>query len=133
MENSSSSEDNRRHDKSLGMDQPICRRDFLNATLLAAGGVLLGPLTPKQLLAEEDWTGYGGIGDYANSNGNTFEVMAAGHRIRSGDFDSVPAEIIDTGETFDCVVVGGGVSGLSAALFFEKYAAGKLNCLVIDN
>jgi len=96
----SNSKDRERHNQSLGMDQPICRRDFLNATLLAAGGALLGPLTPKQLLAEEDWTGYGGIGDYANSNGNTFEVMAAGHRIRSGDFDSLPADIIDTGETF---------------------------------
>ena len=133
MGNSSFSKDSERHDKSLGMDQPICRRDFLNATLLAAGGVLLGPLTPKQLLAEEDWTGYGGIGDYAQSNGNTFEVMTAGHQIRSGDFDSLPAETIDTGETFDCVVVGGGVSGLSAALFFEKYADPRATCLVIDN
>lgn len=128
-----SSKDSEQHDQSLGMDQPICRRDFLNATLLAAGGVLLGPLSPKQVLAEEDWTGYGGIGDYANSNGNTFEVMAAGHQIRSGDFDRLPPDIIDTGETFDCVVVGGGVSGLAAALFFEKYGGGKLTCLVIDN
>src|SRR5215472_16467913 len=133
MGNSSFSKGSGRHDKSLGMDQPICRRDFLNATLLAAGGALLGPITPKQLLAEGDWTGYGGIGDYAQSNGNTFEVMTAGHRIRSGDFDSLPADTIDTGETFDCVVVGGGVSGLSAALFFEKYAGPKLTCLVIDN
>src|SRR5215475_7954388 len=113
----SNSKDSGRHEKTLGMDQPICRRDFLNATLLAAGGALLGPLTPKQLLAKEDWTGYGGVGDYSNSNGNTFEVMTAGHRIRSGDFDSLPADAIDTGETFDCVVVGGGVSGLAAALF----------------
>jgi spermidine dehydrogenase len=133
MGDSSFSKDRERHDESLGMNEPICRRDFLNATLLAAGGVLLGPLSPKQLLAEEDWTGYGGIGDYANSNGNTFEVMAAGHQIRSGDFDRLPADTIDTGETFDCVVVGGGVSGLSAALFFEKYARPKATCLVIDN
>ncbi|HEX6802227.1 MAG TPA: NAD(P)-binding protein [Terriglobales bacterium] len=115
------------------MDQPICRRDFLNATLLAAGGALLAPLTPKQLLAQEDWTGYGGVGDYANSNGNTYEVMTAGHQIRSGEFESLPAEVMDTGETFDCVVVGGGVSGLSAALFFQKYGGPKLTCLVLDN
>lgn len=55
-----------RHDRALGFDQPICRRDFLNSTLLAAGGVLLGQLTPQQLLASsaDDWTGYGGVGDY---------------------------------------------------------------------
>ena len=69
-----------RHDRALGVHQPICRRDFLNSTLLAAGGVLLGPLTPQQLLASsaDDWTGYGGVGDYAKSNGNTLEVMSRG-------------------------------------------------------
>ena len=127
-------DDNGKHDESLGLNQPICRRDFLNSTLLAAGGVLLGPLTPKQLLAQqEDWTGYGGVGDYAHSNGNTFEVMTAGHQIRNGVFNSLPPDTIDTGEVFDCVVVGGGVSGLSAALFFKKYGGPKLNCLVLDN
>jgi spermidine dehydrogenase len=127
-------DENGKHDDSLGLNQPICRRDFLNSTLLAAGGVLLGPLTPKQLLAQEqEWTGYGGVGDYASSNGNTFDVMTAGHQIRNGAFDSLPADVIDTGEVFDCVVVGGGVSGLSAALFFKKYGGPKLNCLVLDN
>jgi spermidine dehydrogenase len=124
-----------RHDRALGLHQPICRRDFLNSTLLATGGVLLGPLTPRQLLAlnGDDWTGYGGVGDYANSNGNTLEVMNAGHQIRDGVFDSLPQDTIDTGEVFDCVIVGGGVSGLSAALFFSQYAGPKLTCLVLDN
>jgi spermidine dehydrogenase len=132
------SNESEKHDKSLGLNQPICRRDFLNSTLLAAGGALLSPLTPQQLLAnaaaEEDWTGYGGVGDYAKSNGNTLEVMTAGHQIRAGVFNnSLPPDTIDTGEIFDCVVVGGGVSGLSAALFVQKYGEGKLNCLVLDN
>ncbi|MGC2172507.1 MAG: NAD(P)-binding protein [Candidatus Sulfotelmatobacter sp.] len=125
--------DGGKHDEMLGLNQSICRRDFLNSTLLAAGGLLLAPLTPQQLLAEDHWTGYGGVGDYANSNGNTFEVMNAGHQIRNGAFNSLPPDIIDTGEVFDCVVVGGGVSGLSAALFFKKYAGPKLSCLVLDN
>src|SRR5207249_10213924 len=46
----------------------------------------------------------------------------AGHQIRNGVFNSLPPDTIDTGEVFDCVVVGGGVSGLSAALSFKKYA-----------
>ncbi|MBV8478325.1 MAG: NAD(P)-binding protein, partial [Acidobacteria bacterium] len=113
----------------------MCRRDFLNSTLLAAGGVLLGPLSPRQLLASEadDWTGYGGVGDYANSNGNTLAAISAGHQIRNGVFDSLPPETIDTGEVFDCVVVGGGVSGLAAALFFKRYAGPNVTCLVLDN
>lgn len=127
--------DEKRRDRVLGLYEPICRRDFLNSTLLATGGVLLGPLTPQQLLVSttDDWTGYGGIGDYANSNGNTLEVMSAGHEIRDRAFESLPPDTIDTGEIFDCVVVGGGVSGLSAAVFFQEYAGPKLTCLVLEN
>ena len=120
-------------DTPLGMDQPIHRRDFLNSTLLASGGVLLTGLTPAQLLAADDWTGYGGVGDYANSNGNTAEVMNAAHRIRDRVYDSLPADVIDTGEVYDCAVVGGGISGLAAAMFFHRGAGAGKACIVIDN
>src|SRR4051794_13247646 len=101
------------------------RRDFLNSTLLASGSALLGGVTPLALLAKSDWTGFGGAGDYAGSNGNTYEVMTAGHVIRDRVYEGKHPDIIDTGETFDCVVVGGGISGLSAALFFERARFGK--------
>jgi len=118
----------------LGMDQRISRRDFLNSTLLASGSLLMSAVTPLQLLRkEDDWTGYGGVGDYSKSNGNTFEVVAAGHRIRANEFERLPEHVIDTGETFDCVVVGGGISGLAAALFFLRKAGKNRTCLVLDN
>jgi hypothetical protein len=96
------------------MNCRICRRDFLNSTLLASGGLLLGHLAPRALLAEDHWTGYGGVGDYRDSNGNTAEVMNAAHQIRDHVFDTRSTDVIDTGEAFDCVVVGGGISGLAA-------------------
>jgi len=68
-------------DDALGLNTPIDRRDLLNSTLLAGGAILLGGLSPLELLAKDDWTGYGGVGDYADSNGNTYEVMTAGHQI----------------------------------------------------
>jgi spermidine dehydrogenase len=124
----------RKQDRILGMDERISRRDFLNSTLIASGGLLMSAVTPLQLLGEADnWTGYGGVGDYSKSNGNTLEVLAAGHRIRDGEFERLPNEIVDTGEVFDCVVVGGGISGLAAALFFLRKSGRNRTCLVLDN
>ncbi len=129
----SSSEDSGRSDPALGMNQRICRRDFLNSTLLASGSMLLSSLSPRQLLARDDWTGYGGVGDYASSNGNTFEVMTAGHQIRYHVFNSLPTDAVDTGEVFDCVIAGGGISGLAAALCLKKYGGSRLTSLVLEN
>jgi len=122
-------------DDALGMNAPIERRDLLNSTLLAAGGMLLQSLAPFQLLAKEDWTGFGGVGDYADSNGNTYEVMTAGHKIRDHAFEGALPEILETREEFDCVVAGGGISGLAAALFLQRSAPGaqRPTCLVLDN
>ena len=132
---------NVREEKTLGLNQEITRRDFLNSTLIGSGALLLGPLSPAQLLAQsrpssvndDDWTGYGGVGDYANSNGNTQAVLEAGHRIRDREFESVPENVVETGEVYDCVVVGGGISGLAAALIFHREAGDGKTCLVIDN
>ena len=132
---------NRGDEKSLGLDRDITRRDFLNATLLASGGLLLNPVSPAQLMAKaqasgsqtDDWAGYGGVGDYTNSSGNTTAVLEAGHQIRDGLFESFPASAIDTGEIYDCVVVGGGISGLAAALIFRQLTGKAKSCLVLDN
>ena len=128
---------NEGHDRALGMEQQVSRRDFLNSTLLASGA-LLGALTPAELLARaaaqgEDWTGPGGVGDYANSNGNTLAVLTEGHQIRDRVYDVLPSSAIDTGETYDCLVIGGGISGLAAAVIFKRRAREGMTCLVLDN
>lgn len=123
----------KRHHGSSPPGAAITRRDFLGSTLLASGSALLGPLSPRELLAArgDDWTGYGGVGDYATANGNTWEVMLAGHKMRDGQVD--PLRAVDTGEIFDCVAVGGGISGLAAAVFFTRQAGAGKTCLVLDN
>lgn len=133
MSQTDKADQNRSQDKRLGMDQLIPRRDFLNSTLLASGGLLMGSSNPLQLHPVDDWTGYGGVGDYSRSNGNTYEIVQAGHRIRDGEYESLPHTAIETNELYDCVIVGGGISGLAAALFFMRQSGKKHKCLVLDN
>jgi spermidine dehydrogenase len=119
--------------RALGMDERISRRDYLNSALLGTGSLLLGGACPLDLLAQNDWDGYGGVGDYSRSNGNTFDVIADAHKIRDRTFEPLPPDLLDTGERFDCVVVGGGISGLAAALFFKRQAGPRRTCLVLEN
>ena len=132
-----STHDGSRVDNALGMNAPISRRDFLNSTLIASGALLTSH-APAELLSQaipegDTWTGFGGIGDYAGSNGNTLRVMTDAHQIRDGVFERLPADTIDTGESYDCIVVGGGISGLAAALIFGRRARPGATCLVLDN
>ncbi len=121
-------------DKTLGMHAPITRRDFLGSTLLASGAVLFDSLTPQEILAQNDeFTGYGGVGEYSASNGNTLTVLQAGHKIRDAVYNPLPKDVIDTGETYDCVIVGGGISGIAAALFFQRRADPGAKSLVLEN
>jgi spermidine dehydrogenase len=121
-------------DNALGMNAGITRRDFLGSTLLASGALLLEGNAPDQLLAVgDDFSGYGGVGEYSRSNGNTLEVLLAGHKMRDGAYDPLPADAVETGETYDCVVVGGGISGLAAALFFLRHAGPGRAVLILEN
>ena len=116
----------------------ITRRDFLGATLLASGAALLDGLSPAEILARgtaegDAFNGYGGVGEYSGSNGNTWEVLQAGHKIRDKAYQQIPKDVVETGETFDCVVVGGGISGLAAALFFQRQAGDGKKVLLLEN
>jgi spermidine dehydrogenase len=120
---------------SIGIGQEITRRDFLNATLLASGSTLLSAVAPLELLARNpnEFDGYGGVGDYASANGNTFDVVSEGHKVRDGAYARVDPRRTSPAGSFDCVIVGGGISGLAAALFFQRAAGGRSTCLVLDD
>ena len=125
-------------DKILGLNQSISRRDFLEGALVASTGLAVTS-SPLELLAQanapatEAWTGYTGEGDYKLSAGNSEQVVHNAHAVRDGAYDQIPSQITDTGEIYDCAVVGGGLSGLSAALFFHQRTGANRNCIVLDN
>ena len=115
-------------DAKLGMDRDITRRDFLNGASIAVGGSLL----PHQLLAQNSPAQ--SLPDYyppaltgmRGSHPGSFEV---GHRVRDGD----SFQGIDTGENYDLVVVGGGISGLTAAYAYRQTHGESSRILVLDN
>ena len=82
---------------------------------------------------KEPWDGFSGVGDYRGSNGNTESVAAAAHRLRDGYYNTSNPDATDTGEVFDVVIIGGGMSGLAAALQFKKAAHNGQKCLIIEN
>jgi hypothetical protein len=72
-------------DDRLGMSEAISRRDFVNGA--PAGASLLVHGKAAEFSPADAFNGYGGIGDYAHSNGNTWEVLSAGHVMRDGAFE----------------------------------------------
>lgn len=126
-------------DRALGMRRFITRRDFLGATLVGSGAALLrgnsalAASAPAPSSWAKDWYGYGGVGDYASSHGNTPEVVQSAHDLRDGLLQSRFKGAVDTGETYDLIVVGGGFAGLGSARAFRKARGAKGTCLILEN
>jgi spermidine dehydrogenase len=126
-----------RRDRELGMNRPITRRDFLNGMSVTIGASLVQPGSFwARVLAESDAqhapekepgyyppakTGMRG------SHDGSWEVA---HAMRDGKtWDNPTADP----ESYDLIVVGGGISGLSAAYFFRQSAGPKAKILILDN
>lgn len=127
-------------DSALGMDRNVTRRDFLNGVALGAGVALLAadPLKEKLFAAAildevpEKQPGYyppAKMGIRGNHDGS-FPVA---HRMRDGESPSAFGPAVDTGESYDLVVVGGGISGLAAAHRFREKAGKNAKILILDN
>jgi len=117
------------------MSRPITRRDFLNGVAIGAG-MLAVPnwvaAMPADEYAPEKAAGYYPPALTA-MRGNHEGTYAFAHALRDGEsWDKLGAPE-KTGETYDLVVVGGGISGLSAAYFYRKAAGSKARILILDN
>ena len=117
------------------MDRPITRRAFLNGVGIATTGSLLGTGWLTGCSSRESAPGMDvdyyppALTGLRGSHDGSFE---AAHDLRDGRLRSLGATT-DTGEAYDLVVVGGGLSGLAAAYFFRKAEGPDSKILILDN
>jgi len=128
-------------DRDLGMGRKITRRDFLNGVALGSGAAwAVGPLGAGKLLAagildepvDQNSPAYyppAKMGMRGNHDGS----FAMAHRMRDGESASALGEPTATGESYDLVVVGGGISGLAAAHRFRQRFGKNAKILILDN
>ena len=117
------------------MSRKITRRDFLNGVALTLGAAITpSPLFAafdKQANPEKSAAYYPpALTGLRGSHPGSFD---AAHSLRDGTFWDHAGKPADTGETYDLIVVGGGISGLSAAHYFRKVAGTKARVLILDN
>ena len=115
------------------MHRRITRRDFLNGVAITAGAAML----PSQLFAFESGLKQNSADYYPPAltglRGSHPGSFDAAHALRDGTFWDTAGKPVETGETYDLVVVGGGISGLSAAHFYRKIAGPGARILILDN
>jgi spermidine dehydrogenase len=119
-------------DRELGMNRPITRRDFVGGVAVAISGSMAwrwseGGAPSAYQRADVDADTYPPIRTgMRGSHKGSFEVA---HAMRDGARWDSPE---DTGEHYDLVVVGGGLSGLATAWFYRD-AVPDARILVLDN
>ena len=103
-------------DRDLGMNRPITRRDFVGGVAVAITGSVAWRWLEANAPTASDQPGQAQADAYPpvrtgmrGSHEGSFEVA---HKLRDGARWDSPEE---TGEYYDLIVVGGGLSGLAAA------------------
>ena len=126
-------------DRELGMHRKITRRDFLNGVAVTAGAAMM----PWDLVAAGLGEGQAAVGPERSPSyyppaltgmrGSHPGSFDAAHSLRDGTFWDSAGKPEDTGETYDLIIVGGGISGLAAAHFYRKASGGKARILILEN
>ena len=125
-------------DRELGMFRNTTRRDFLNGVAIGAGTAAAGGLLSSLVWADaaadtapQDKPGYypPALTGLRGSHVGSFE---AAHNLRDGNFWKSAGKPADTGEAYDLIIVGGGISGLATAYFWRAQKP-DARILILDN
>jgi spermidine dehydrogenase len=128
------------------MRRKITRRDFLNGVSVGVGGAIVGAMGASKVfgtdtllaaaaldeLSPQDALGYyppAKMGMRGNHGGS----FTFAHLMRDGQPWNALGKASATGENYDLVVVGGGISGLATAYFYRQRFGKNARILILDN
>src|SRR5260221_14693462 len=122
------------------MQRRIRRRDFVNGTATALAGAAVGAGHPLQALGGLASTDAAQLpqAEYyppalTGMRGSGYpSAYSTGHALRDGNFWPTAPQATQTADQYDLIVVGGGISGLAAAYFFQKQHGFTKRVLVLD-
>jgi spermidine dehydrogenase len=117
--------------RELGMDRRICRRDFLNGVAIGIGSAYAALRWPDGAAAQTARAAYPPA--LSGLRGHYPAAVEKFGAIERGDYARYPAIDVKTGEDYDLVIVGGGLSGLAAAHFWRRALGTSQRILVLDN
>ena len=117
----------------LGMDRAITRRDFFDGVARGvAGAAALSAFGVGQAAAFTPVENAGYPPGATGLQGQTEGSRSVAHGMRDGTYWDTAGAVTNTAEVYDLVVVGAGISGLTAAFLYRQQAGADKRVLLID-
>src|ERR1700736_2677073 len=128
------------------MEHKITRRDFLNGVSVGVGGAIVGATGVSKVFGADTLLAAAALDELSPENavgyyppakmgmrGNHDGTFTFAHLLRDGQSSNDLGRVAATGESYDLVVVGAGISGLAAAYFYSQRAGKNARILILDN
>jgi spermidine dehydrogenase len=128
------------------MGRQITRRDFLNGVSVGVGGAVVSATGVSKVFDAETLLAAAALDEIAAQNapgyyppakmgmrGNHDGSFTFAHLMRDGQPWNDLGKAAATGESYDLIVVGGGISGLASAYFYRQRAGKNARILILDN
>ena len=138
--------DKKQSDRQLGTGRNITRRDFLNGIATGVGGAIVSGTVASKAFSAETLLAAAALDEFSpetvadyyppskmGMRGNHDGTFTFAHLLRDGEKWDGLGNAAATGESYDVVIVGAGISGLAAAYFYRKRAGNNARILILDN
>jgi spermidine dehydrogenase len=138
--------DHKQSDGQLGMGRKITRRDFLNGVAIGVGGAIVSATATSRALSAQTLLAAAALDEFSpekapdyyppakmGMRGNHDGTFTFAHLLRDGQKWDDLGTATATGESYDLVIVGAGISGLAAAYFYRKRTGNNARILILDN